>query len=69
MSELEKCSVSEMIGEFIREVAVLVLVFVPLEAYRGVHWKWWVLALAVAGTIIVALLILAIGISIERQRP
>ena len=58
-----------MIGEFVREVAVLVLVFVPLEAYRGLHWKWWVLSLAVAGTIAVAILILGIGIRIERQRP
>jgi hypothetical protein len=69
LSEIEKRSVSEMIGEFIREVAVLVLVFVPLEAYKGVNWKWWQVLIAVGGTVVAAIGILGIGIRIERRRP
>jgi len=34
VSEMEKASVLEMLGEFLREAAVLVLVFVPLELYK-----------------------------------
>jgi hypothetical protein len=69
LSEHEKCSVSGMIGEFIREVAVLVLVFVPLEAYKGLHWRWWQTTGAVLATVIAAIGVPGVGIQIERQRP
>jgi hypothetical protein len=58
-----------MIGEFVRELAVLIIVFVPLEAYKGNHWEWWQLLLAMLGTIGFAVGILALGIRIERRRP
>jgi hypothetical protein len=48
---------------------VLTLVFVPLEAYRGVGWKWYWVLLAVVGTIAVAMFIFAVGVSIERRTP
>ena len=69
LSEKEKCSTSEMIGEFLRELAVLVLVFVPLESYKGSGWHIWHLILMIAATIVVAAVILGLGISFERRRP
>jgi hypothetical protein len=68
LSEAEKSSVPEMIGEALREVGILTLVFVPLEAYRGVQWKTWVVALAMMVTVILAIGFLALGIAIERKR-
>ncbi len=68
MSETEKCSVSEMIGEALREIAILTLVFVPLEAYRGVQWKTWVVVVAMAITVALAIGFLALGMVIERKR-
>jgi len=67
--ENEKCSVSEMIGEFLRELAVLVLVFVPLESYRGTHLRPWQLSGAIAITVVIALAIFSAGVAIERRRP
>src|SRR5207245_890768 len=54
----------EMIGEFFREAAVLVLVFVPVEKFipGGLKIKW---ALATLG---VSLIFLATGMSFERWR-
>jgi len=54
----------EMIGEFFREAAVLVLVFVPVEKFipGGFKIKW---ALATLG---VSLIFLATGMSFERWR-
>ncbi len=69
MSELGKRSVSEMIGEFIREIAVLTLVFVPLEAYRNTGWKWYWVTLAILGTIALSILFFGVGVRIERRRP
>jgi hypothetical protein len=69
VSEREKSAVSEMIGEFLREIAVLLLVFVPLEAYKGTNWETGQLVLAVSGTILGALAIFAAGVFIERRRP
>lgn len=57
-------SVSEMIGEICRELAVLVLVFVPLELYRNSGISGHVIAVAIAGSIVLA----AIGILIEWVR-
>jgi len=53
-----------MIGEFFREAAVLVLVFVPVEKFipGGLKIKW---ALATLG---VSLIFLATGMSFERWR-
>ena len=57
-------SVSEMIGEICRELAVLILVFVPLELYRSAEISRAVITLAIAGSVVLA----AIGIVIEWVR-
>lgn len=57
-------SVSEMIGEICRELAVLILVFVPLELYRSAEISRAVIALAIAGSIVLA----GIGMVIEWLR-
>lgn len=57
-------SVSEMIGEICRELAVLVLVFVPLELYKNTEISGSVVAIAIAGSILLA----AVGILIEWLR-
>ena len=69
MSQFEKHSVLEMLGEFLREVAVLVLVFVPLETWRGPHGDRLQFVLLLSGTALVAITSLAAGIIIERKRP
>jgi hypothetical protein len=56
-------SVSEMIGEIGRELAVLVLVFVPL-LYKNSGTSGYVIVTAIAGSIALA----AIGILIEEVR-
>jgi len=57
-----------MLGEFLRELAVLVFVFVPLELWKAGQTREdfvliivWTVALAIAS--------LASGIVIERKRP
>jgi hypothetical protein len=57
-------SVSEMIGEICRELAVLVLVFVPLELYKNAEISGSIIATAIVGSIVLA----AIGILIEWLR-
>lgn len=57
-------SVSEMIGEICHELAVLVLVFVPLELYKNSGISGYVIAAAIAGSTALA----AIGILIEWLR-
>jgi hypothetical protein len=57
-------SVSEMFGEICRELAVLVLVFVPLELYKSSGVSGFVIVAAIAGSIMLA----AIGILIEWLR-
>jgi hypothetical protein len=57
-------SVSEMIGEICRELAVLVLVFVPLELYKNTEISRSVIVTAIVGSILLA----AIGILIEWLR-
>jgi hypothetical protein len=47
-------SVSEMIGEICRELAVLVLVFVPLELYKNTEISRAVIATAIVGSILLA---------------
>lgn len=68
MSEREKHSVSEMLGETLREVGVLVFLFVPLGAYRGMSLPVWEITLWMAATLMVATLLIAAGIIIERKR-
>jgi hypothetical protein len=65
LSEHEKCSVAEMFGEFLREAAVLVLVFVPLELYKPTHSMSYIRL-----TIVVAfsLATFVAGVVIERIR-
>lgn len=71
--ELEAKSKSEMVGEFLRELAVLVLVFVPLEVYipskdKGILISSldpkWVLVGSLAGSAV----LLTVGIWLERRR-
>jgi hypothetical protein len=69
LSEKEKSSISEMIGETLREVGVLIFVFVPLEGYRGTNQDSWQLAAWIGATLIIATLLITIGIVIERRRP
>jgi hypothetical protein len=57
-------SVSEMIGEICRELAVLVLVFVPLELYKNTEISGSIIATAIVGSIALA----AVGILIEWLR-
>jgi len=57
-------SISEMVGEICRELAVLVLVFVPLELYKNSGISGYVIAVAIAGSIVLA----AVGILIEWLR-
>ena len=55
----------EMLSEFLREAAVLVLVFVPLDMLtRGGFSAWRVIVV-----ILFSAVILAFGIIIERMRP
>jgi hypothetical protein len=66
MPENGKASVMEMIGEFLREAAVLVLVFVPLELNRPGHQipaRWYF------GIVKFGLFLLLGGIFLERIRP
>ncbi|HEV3111231.1 MAG TPA: hypothetical protein VGY99_12125 [Candidatus Binataceae bacterium] len=63
---MERKGTAEMLGEFSREVALLVLVFVPLEFFlqAGDQYRW-------PGTIaavIFAGMLLSIGIIVERVR-
>ncbi len=55
-----------MIGEFLREFSLLVLVFVPLEFFLQVHeaYRWPVMICAVLGSGV----LLAGGIILERRR-
>jgi len=66
----EAKSISEMIGEMLRETAVLVLVFVPLDVlllfYSSFGWKEIVLLIDV--TLVFASLVGALGIWMERTR-
>jgi hypothetical protein len=54
-----------MIGEFCREVAVLVLVFVPLEKIvnKSGFGVWWGV-----GTLVVSAVFLSVGIILEWSR-
>ena len=65
MSEREKESVAEMIGAFLREAAVLVLVFVPLEVYKSppIRPLPWLL-----GVLAFSSVTLGLGIVLERNR-
>ena len=52
-----------MIGEFCREMAVLILVFVPLDLYRS-QISSWTVKVAILGSVG----LLALGMGIERMR-
>jgi hypothetical protein len=47
----------------------LVLVFGPLESYRGTHLKLWQLLGFIAITVVIALAIFSAGVAMERRRP
>jgi hypothetical protein len=66
----EPKSVAEMIGEMLREAAVLVTVFVPLDVvialYASLGWKEILLLLQT--TLIVGAVLGIWGVAIERRR-
>ena len=56
---------AEMVGEALREIGILVLVFVPLDAIfaqRRLGWKLWISSLSIGA------LFLFLGIQFERRR-
>ncbi len=57
----DKTSVSEMIGEFLRDVAILVLVFYPLDMKPLSRMDRELIVIA-------SVLLLSFGIIIERRR-
>jgi drug/metabolite transporter (DMT)-like permease len=59
-------SALEMIGEFMREAAVLVAVFMPLD--MTIEGKPWTGA-RLAGAAVISLGLLAVGVTIEKLRP
>ena len=64
-SRRERRSVSEMLGEVMREVAVLLLVFMPLDLAiqgHGLTTRWVTAILALPAAFLVA------GIYVERTR-
>ena len=69
MSQAEKCSVLEMIGEFLRELAVLIFVFVPLEMWRGSKGNPGEYTEILLWTAVIAIVSLTVGILFERVRP
>jgi hypothetical protein len=66
----EAKSVSEMIGEMVREVAVLGVVFVPLEVLGAYHFTLPLIVsiLIVESTLLSSGILAAVGIWIERKR-
>jgi hypothetical protein len=68
LSEREKSSVAEMLGEFFREQAILILVFVPLESFRSANSPVRVLLEMIGATLLVSSGFLLLGIVIERGR-
>jgi hypothetical protein len=59
-------SIAEMLGEFVLETALLVLVFVPLDLlFRNPNPYPW---LGILATVLLSGVLLTIGIIIERLR-
>ncbi|HXN84788.1 MAG TPA: hypothetical protein VN867_01900 [Candidatus Binataceae bacterium] len=59
---LERKTSTEMIGEFLREISALILVFAPLDRYIAegeVSPEW------LTGTLLVSFLLFMIGIAME----
>ena len=55
----------EMAGDFLREIAVLLLVFAPLEAlFNPGVWNWW----EIAAVVLLALALGHTGMRIEEGR-
>jgi len=61
---IEKRTPPEMIAEYLREAAVLVLVFVPLDATFADRLTLWVIALTIGSSG----LLLAAGVILEIRR-
>ncbi len=56
---------SEMVAEFLREVAVLLVVFVPVDAlFNPGALSWWEIAIIVA----IALVVGYVGMHLEETR-
>jgi hypothetical protein len=57
-----------MLGEFFRELAILILVFVPLESFRSANGQVRVLREMIGATLLVSSGFLLLGVAIERGR-
>jgi hypothetical protein len=66
----EPKSVAAMIGEMLRDVAVLMLVFVPLDVFIAWHFtlSWTASILIIETTLLGCGILAAIGIWVERRR-
>lgn len=66
----EPKSVAEMIGEMVRDIAVLVAVFVPLEVFVSYHFTLGrlVSSLFIGSTTISCIVLAVVGVVIERRR-
>jgi hypothetical protein len=62
----EPKSVAAMIGEMLRDVAVLMLVFVPLDVF--IAWHFTLSILIIETTLLGCGILAAIGIWVERRR-
>lgn len=66
----EPKSVAEMIGEMLREAAVLVAVFVPLDVVLAFNFTmgWKDVLLLIESTVLASALFAVSGVVIERKR-
>lgn len=64
----EKHSVLQMVGEFLRELSILVFVFVPLELWHP-NISQQIFTRIIVWTFALAITSLMAGIIIERVRP
>jgi len=70
MAERPK-STAELISEFLREAAVLILVFVPIDAIlakKEFELSWKVIAVLIVLAVVTSLGLLFVGIKIEQLR-
>ena len=65
----ERKEIAEMLGEFWRDAAVLVYIFVPLDLFIGsqLSLSGWDVTLIVLGTAIGSSLMEVVGIILERH--
>jgi hypothetical protein len=69
VAQSDKRSVLEMIAEFLRELAVLIFVFVPLELWRLAQESRHEFDEVLIWTAAIAIVSLGADIVLERMRP